>query len=839
MKQEEAEKTISLLEIELKHLRNDFTLTREEYESATKNYLDLFFDLKEKNKQLEALKKNLEKMVAQRTSELKSSEEKYRTLTENMKDVVYSIDNKGVITYISPQIARYGFKPEEIVSRQFPEFIMPEDREKTLSDFQKAIETGEEFPTEFRIKSKKNQVFWIEETGKIIRNESGDFAGIRGVLRDITERKLAEEAQKESEERYRRLFENSNDAIFIHDYEGCILNVNKRACEMLGYDTKKLLKIRLASLHSEDELPNSKKAIQTTRKCGSIRFESRFKKSDGTEIYVEISAKVIDEEKGVIQGIVRDITEHKKMVMAISESEQRLDSIVKKIPDIVYRLDPEGKITFISDAVNNYGYAPEELIGKKMLDLVCPEDRDKAVFRLNERRTGERSTRSLELRLLPKDNICRLFEIESRDIEIEPAFLVDAEGIYATEKPGTKIFLGTQGIARDITERKQAEMALQESEERYRNLVETSHNLIFRCDLEGRFTYLNQAWEHTHGYKIEEILGRKFTDFQQPEVAERDVKEFARELEGGETKGYETTHITKSGKIIHLVFNVKGLLDKDGQVIGTQGTAFDISERKQLEEERVKIANLESLGILAGGIAHDFNNILTAVLGNVSLVKMQLADQNRLAEPLTTTEEACLVAKDLTRQLITFSGGGFPVKETVMISTLIKDSAGFALKSSNVKCKFSLAKELWPVEVDPGQIRQVINNVILNAVQAMPVGGIVKIKAGNVTVGTGDALPQKKGRYIKISVEDQGCGIAEEILPKIFDPYFSTKDTPAKKGSGLGLTTAYSIIKRHIGVITVESEVGTGTTVHLYLPVSEPEAKVAEDLLDKIPGSEG
>jgi len=831
MRQKEAKEIISSLEAELKHLKNDYSLTREEYESATKKYLDLFFELKEKNRQLENLKDSLEEMVARRTVALKRSEEKYRTLTENMKDVVFSIDNKGVITYISPQMVRFGFKPEEIISKRFSNFIIPEDREKSLLDFQKTIETGEEFPTEFRMKNKENKVFWFEESGKVIRDESGNISGIRGVLRDITERKRVEESQKESEKKFKSISTAAQDAIIMIDQQGCITFWNQAAERMLGYTQNEILgrachELLAPERYHKDYEKNYPK-FRATGKGFAIgeTLELSAVRKDGVEFPIELSvSRVQIQGKWHAVGIMRDITERKRMEKALSESEQRLDSIVKTIPDIVYRLDPEGKITFISDAVRNYGYAPEELIGKKVLDLVCPENRDKAVFRLDERRTGERSTRSLELRLLPKDNIYRLFEIKSRDIEIEPVFLVDAEGIYESEKPSPKNFLGTQGIARDITERKQAEMALQESEERYRNLVETSQNLVFRCDLEGRFTYLNKAWEHTHGYKIEEMLGRKFTDFQLPEVAERDLKEFARELEGGETKGYETTHITKSGKIIHLVFNVKRLLDKDGQVTGSQGTAFDLSERKQLEEERMKIANLESLGILAGGIAHDFNNILTAVMGNVSLVKMQLTDQDELAETLTGAEEACLRASDLTGQLITFSRGGFPVKKSVMISKLIKDLVTFALKGSNVKCKFSLAKELWPVEVDLGQISQVINNIILNAVQAMPVGGIVEVKARNVPVKTDETLPLKEGKYIKISVEDQGCGIAEDILPKIFDPYFSTKDTPAKKGSGLGLTTAYSIITRHNGVMAVESEVGTGTTVHMYLPVSEPKA---------------
>jgi PAS domain S-box-containing protein len=848
MKQEDAEKIISLLKIELKHLRNDFTLTRQEYESATKNYLDLLFDFKEKNKQLEDLKEDLEKMVAQRTSDLKSSEEKYRTLTENMKDVVYSMDNEGVITYVSPQIARYGFKPQELESKQFPEFIMPEDREKTLLDFQKTMETGEEFSTEFRIKNKKNKVFWFEERGKVICDESGSVSGIRGVIRDITERKLAEEAQQESEEKVKSITLAAQDAIIMIDEEGLISFWNLAAEEMLGYSQEEILgqvchKLLAPKRYQKD----SKKGYNQFKQTGEgpavgKTLELSAVRKDGTEFPIELSVSSVRVKgKWHAIGIMRDINERKQMDMALKESQRKLESIIRTVPDIIYRLDPEGRITFISGAVTRYGYFPEEMLGKHMLDFVSPEDKEKAVRRLTERRTGDRRTKSLEIRLLTKDRISKEFEVLSDIIEDKPVFLIDAEGVYVTDKSRKDTFIGTQGIARDITLFKRTGEALRESEERYRTLVETSQNLVFRCDLEGRFTYLNQAWEHTHGYKIEEILGRKFTDFQQPEVAERDLKEFSREIEGGETKGYETTHITKSGKIIHLVFNVKRLLDKDGQVTGTQGTAFDISERIQLEEERMKISNLESLGILAGGIAHDFNNILTAVLGNISLASFRIGKDKEVAENLADAEKACLVAKDLTGQFITFSRGGTPVKKSVMVTELIKNSATFVSRGSNVRCEFSLSKNLLPAEVDPGQIQQVINNIVLNAVQSMPESGVVEIAARNVTVGAGDTLPLKEGKYIKISVKDQGCGIPEEILPKIFDPYFSTKNMLTKKGSGLGLTTAYSIIKRHDGHILVKSKVGAGTAFYVYLPVSgqERETEETQKVQEEIPMLKG
>lgn len=228
---------------------------------------------------------------------------------------------------------------------------------------------------------------------------------------------------------------------------------------------------------------------------------------------------------------------------------------------------------------------------------------------------------------------------------------------------------------------------------------------------------------------------------------------------------------------------------------------------------------LESVGILAGGIAHDFNNLLTAIVGNISLAKMRAGSEDKNLKMLIEAEKACFRAKELTQQLLTFSKGGAPIKKATHIDELVKDSAAFTLSGSMTRPEFYIMDNLWPVEVDEGQVSQVINNLILNANQAMYGGGIIEVRCENIVLGKEDTLPLTRGRYIKITVKDQGCGIAKEHLEKIFDPYFTTK----KKGSGLGLSTTYSIVKKHDGHIAVESELGKGTAFYIYLPASEKE----------------
>ncbi|MEA1996086.1 MAG: ATP-binding protein, partial [Gemmatimonadota bacterium] len=280
---------------------------------------------------------------------------------------------------------------------------------------------------------------------------------------------------------------------------------------------------------------------------------------------------------------------------------------------------------------------------------------------------------------------------------------------------------------------------------------------------------------------------------------------------------------------IHATIN--RLVNREGNLSTMVGFQEDITEQKKMEEERIKADKIESLGILAGGIAHDFNNILTSILGNISLAKLVSDKDDKSHDLLNDAEKASLRAKDLTNQLLTFSKGGAPVKKTASIQQIIEDTARFSLRGSNVKCCNFIPKNLWFVKVDVGQISQVISNLVINAYQAMPAGGVINIKAENIIVGPESLLPLNQGKYVKISIRDQGTGITRKYLSKIFDPYFTTK----QKSSGLGLATAYSILKKHAGHIAVESELEVGTTFHVYLPASADKFRGNEPVKEEIP----
>jgi PAS domain S-box-containing protein len=266
--------------------------------------------------------------------------------------------------------------------------------------------------------------------------------------------------------------------------------------------------------------------------------------------------------------------------------------------------------------------------------------------------------------------------------------------------------------------------------------------------------------------------------------------------------------------------------DAESEIIGAVLVIRDVTVRQRFEEELERGSRLESIGILAGGIAHDFNNILTAVMGNITLALLDAGGLATVERYLQEAERATVRARDLTQQLLTFAKGGSPVRTAVLLPEIIREVAQFALHGSRVKCEFDLPPGLWPADADKGQLGQVVQNLVINAVQAMPEGGSMRIGATNETVGADTQRSYRPGDYVRISVADTGTGIKPDHLAKIFDPYFTTK----QHGSGLGLTTVYSIIHKHEGHIEVESELGRGTTFHLWLPaLRDKEQEAGED----------
>ena len=388
-------------------------------------------------------------------------------------------------------------------------------------------------------------------------------------------------------------------------------------------------------------------------------------------------------------------------------------------------------------------------------------------------------------------------------------------------------------LADRLEERKEAEEALRESEEKYRTILESIEDGYFEVDIAGNFTFFNDSLCKIFGYSKDELMGMNNRQYTDEENAKELYQTFNTVYTTGKPdKGYDWEIIRKDGSKRYVEASVSLRKDSEGQPIGFRGIARDVSERRQAEEEKARLEvqlqqaqKMEAIGTLAGGIAHDFNNLMTSVLGNISLAKMEMKPESKGFKNLVEAEDASIQTKELTARLITFSKGGEPVKETVSIGDLVKGAVGSSLKSSDIDAGFSIPDDISPVEADEEQMKQVIHNVVTNAQEAMAGQGSINVSCENIDIGEKDTLTLKDGQYVKISIEDQGPGIPEEDLIRIFDPYFSTKEMGAQKGMGLGLAVSDSIVKRHDGLITVESELGRGTTLSIYLPAASAESQ--------------
>lgn len=336
---------------------------------------------------------------------------------------------------------------------------------------------------------------------------------------------------------------------------------------------------------------------------------------------------------------------------------------------------------------------------------------------------------------------------------------------------------------------------------------------------EGKIITVNEPTCRLLGYEEHELIKQPLMKVLGDESALKGL-ELGDLIKKGTIDSIETSYASKNGTRIPVLFSGSVMHGSEDNIQGIVCMAQDISDRKKLEEELIKNEKLRSLGILAGGIAHDFNNMLTAISSNVSLAKISMKPDEKAFKRLTQAENALAITSNLTQQLLTFAGGGEPIKKAASIGELMKDSADFALRGSNVKGDYYLPADLWPVQIDEGQISQVIRNIIINTVEAMPKGGTVKVRGENIFVNLEDGLPLREGKYVRITIEDDGPGIPKEHLIKIFDPYFTTKE----KGSGLGLSICYSIIKKHDGHIAVKSQAGAGVTFFIHLPVALDES---------------
>jgi PAS domain S-box-containing protein len=516
--------------------------------------------------------------------------------------------------------------------------------------------------------------------------------------------------------------------------------------------------------------------------------------------------------------ITRDITKLKQTELALRQSEATFRQMFANnpLPIMVYDLQTLQFLEVNDMAVATSGYTRQEFLQLHILDLTPPEDRPQLLQAVRSMGNGVSPLR--QGRHLRKDGQILNVEIIS----------------YTLEFDGHQARIA---IIQDVTARQQAGKALMAERELLAVTLRSIGDGVITTDKSGKISLLNPTAEKLTGWQQAEALGQPVSEvlrlspqLTSPLTLSKLLTKSLQNRIKVELAG-PALLLSRTGNACVISLVSSPILNPENEAVGVVLAFKDITEKQKLADELLKSSKLESLGLLAGGVAHDFNNLLTAILTNLGLAKLELLTHEEAFGYLEDAEKASLRARDLTYQLLTFAKGGSPIKKTALLPEILSESAQFAMRGTNIDFQLQLPSDLWPVEVDKGQLSQVIQNLVINAVQAMPSGGKVLLTAINFQVEAENSLSIAEGSYVKISVQDSGVGIPSELLPKIFDPYFTTK----AQGNGLGLATTYSIIKRHDGHITVSSVLGVGTTFDIYLPAVPTATAVPSTLTTTVP----
>ena len=634
---------------------------------------------------------------------------------------------------------------------------------------------------------------------------------------------------QEGERRFQTVFEAAPIGIAIANPQGYFVEVNDAFIKMLGYSRQEMGNITFVDITHPDDRAETQGLSQAVRdgKINSYRTEKRYLKKNGDPVWTVVRATAIRNDDGSIKnwlGLMVDITGHKKAKEALAESEKKYRRLFESsaVGILVAQIEDQ-KFNYANFTIcNMLGYGPEELTRMGVNDIHPQED---LPFVLDEFKALARGEKRLaeNIPCLCKDGTKIFVNINSTIMEID--------GIECNV-----------GFFQNISERLKSEEALRQSEEKYRNVLEGIEEGYFEVDLAGNFTFFNGSMAKITGFPSKELMGSNNRDLTSQKTAKKIFQVFNRVYRTGRSArvlNYEI--ITKDGSKKILEVSASLMRNSDQKPIGFRGLARDVSEQLIAEKEKERMATqirqaqkMEAIGTLAGGIAHDFNNLLMGFQGNLSLMLMEMSPDNPYYDYLTNMEDYVKRGSDLTRQILGFARGGkYEVRPTNLNDLLEQSSQLFGRTRKEILIHKKFQKNPWAVEVDRGQIEQVLLNLFVNAWQAMPTGGDIFLETENVTLKEEDwdkpyTLNQEK--YVKIAVADTGVGMDKRTLGRIFEPFFTTKEV--SRGTGLGLASAYGIIKNHNGMIEVTSDMGHGTTFTIYLPKSD------KDFLEERPAIE-
>jgi PAS domain S-box-containing protein len=630
------------------------------------------------------------------------------------------------------------------------------------------------------------------------------------------------------------LVQSADDAIIVKDLEGIITSWNHGAEVMYGYTAKEVIGRSISLIMPPAALDDYKEILARIVRGESIdHYETQRKRKDGRIIDVSVTVSPVKGASGKIISasiIARDITERKRMESLLRASEEQYRRLFETAPDGIVLLEKdEGRITHTNPATEKMlGYTREESIGKKLQDIgVCVDTADFKTI----------------VQELDEDGIIKYTDVP---VKTKSGRSIDTD-IYLVDRA-----VLVQCHIRDVTERKRAEEDLRQAEERYRSIFENAPEGIFQSTREGRFITVNPAMAHIHGYESPEEMMASVTNIEEQLYLDPDErKRYISLLEdSGAISNFEMRSVKKDGTAISIKVNAHKVVRKDsgGEAIFYEGTAEDITVRKQAEEALTRLESqlfqsqkMEAIGTLAGGIAHDFNNLLTVISGFSSLLKMSMQKDDPKMAYLNQIFLSSEKAAQLTKGLLAFSRRQEITLQPLDINNTLKATSKILkrLLTEDIELKIKLSKKNAVIMADPTQIDQVLFNLATNARDVMPHGGTLIIETKVVELNDefidtySYGVP---GEYVLLSVTDTGSGMDEATKERIFEPFFTTKEVG--KGTGLGLSTVYGIVKQHNGYITVYSEPNIRTAFHVYFPVSHEISKDGEDIQLHVKGGD-
>jgi len=739
----------------------------------------------------------------------RASQELYRTLTQAMPDFIYALAPDGRITYCNRWLEQFR---EDPTGKTQHEVFPKESADRHLEVIQDVLRTGEPSTRVEEVPYPDRKVF-LENRLFPVKDESGRITGLIGISRDITGQKEAESQLRDSEERYRHIFSDAADPIFIHDTEGRILEVNQAVTDIYGFTREELRSMTVAQVDTPDdarEIPARMKVLVGT---GSDRFSTTHRKKSGEVLSVDVKASLINwQGRPAIMSVCRDMTARKLSEEELRASEEKYRALVETT-DLGYLiLDKDGRVIDANEEyVRQSGHDRlEEILGRTVLEWTAD---------FNKQANAE------AVALCASQGHIRDLTVYYQDKKgkVTP---IEVNATVVGEGEGRRIL----SLCRDITERVRAQEQMKRSEEKF-SLVfrEAPYGQIITRIPDGLILDVNGAICAMSGYAREEMIGRTTTELQLWESGSFREQLLRNISEKGRVKNLRFNFRTKPGK--PLPADYSGTMISIGGENHIISTVIDLSEKQRAETALMEVQRLESLGMIAGGLAHDFNNMLAGIMGNLSLLEMDLIDSKKkeLLDYVAEALEGVNSCRGLMHQFASFAKGTKPVRKRFNLCSAVAKSASLATTGSAATLNLKVPARLPDVDGDESQVFQTVNNIVLNAVQAMPSGGAITVELSEHAAREEGGLPLEPGRYVRIAISDDGIGMTRDILARIFDPYFSTKG----KGRGLGLSMSFSVIRSHGGHIEASSEPGRGTRFDIYLPCLESYSPCAPEKFRK------